>query len=53
MHELQRDIIPKFAWEKGKVYAKCLERKCREIEKSILEDSQSGFAWVTAPLSSI
>ena len=27
----------------GKVYAKCLERKCREIAKSKLEDGQCGF----------
>ena len=27
----------------GKVYAKCLERKCREIVKSKLEDGQCGF----------
>ena len=27
----------------GKVYVKCLERKCREIEGSKLEDGQSGF----------
>ena len=27
----------------GKVYAKCLERKCREIVESKLEDGQSGF----------
>ena len=27
----------------GKVYAKCLERKCREIVESKLEDSQCGF----------
>ena len=27
----------------GKVYAKCLERKCREIVESKLEDGQCGF----------
>ena len=27
----------------GKVYAKCLERKCREIEESKLKDGQCGF----------
>ena len=27
----------------GKMYAKCLERKCREIVESKLEDGQSGF----------
>ena len=27
----------------GKVYAKCLETKCREIVESKLEDGQSGF----------
>ena len=27
----------------GKVYTKCLERKCREIVESRLEDGQSGF----------
>ena len=27
----------------GKVYAKCLERKCREIVESKLEDCQCGF----------
>ena len=27
----------------GKVYAKCLERKCREIVVSKLEDGQCGF----------
>ena len=27
----------------GKVYAKCLERKCREIVESKLEDRQCGF----------
>ena len=27
----------------GKVYAECLERKCREIVESKLEDGQSGF----------
>ena len=27
----------------GKVYAKCLERKCRETVKSKLEDGQCGF----------
>ena len=27
----------------GKVYAKCLERKCREIVESTLEDDQCGF----------
>ena len=26
-----------------KVYAKCLERKCREIVESKLEDGQCGF----------
>ena len=40
MYKLQRDITPQFA---GKVYAKCLERKCREIVGSKLEDSQCGF----------
>ena len=27
----------------GKVYAKCFERKCREIMESKLEDGQCGF----------
>jgi len=27
----------------GKVYAKCFERKCREIVESKLEDGQCGF----------
>ena len=27
----------------GKVYAKCLERKCRELVESKLEDGQCGF----------
>ena len=32
----------------GKVYAKCLERKCREIVESKLEDDQCIFVWVAA-----
>ena len=27
----------------GKMYAKCLEKKCREIVESMLEDGQCGF----------
>ena len=40
MYKLQRDITPQFA---RKSIAKCLERKCREIVESKLEDGQCGF----------
>ena len=40
MCELQRDITPQFARES---IAKCLERKCREMVESKLEDGQCGF----------
>ena len=42
MYKLQRDITPQFARE-STLYAKCLERKCREIVESKLEDGQCGF----------
>ena len=41
MYKLQRDITPLVCL--GKVYVKCLERKCREIVESKLEDGQCGF----------
>ena len=41
MYKLQRDFTPRSL--PGKVYAKCLERKCREIVESKLEDGQCGF----------
>ena len=40
MYKLQRDITPCLP---GKVYAKCLEKKCREIVESKLEDVQCSF----------
>ena len=40
MYKLQRDITPQFA---GKVYDKCLERKCREIVESKLGYGQCGI----------
>ena len=41
MYKLQRDITPYSL--PGKVYAKCLERKRREIVESKLKDGQCGF----------
>ena len=38
MYKLQRDITPQFARE-----STCLEKKCREIVESKLEDGQCGF----------
>ena len=35
----------------GKIYAKCLERKCREIVESKLEDGSAVFVRVAAPLT--
>ena len=40
MYKLQRISLLSLP---GKVYAKCLERKCREIVESKLEDGQCGF----------
>ena len=42
MYKLPRDITS-YTSLPGKVYAKCLERKCRETVELILEDGQCGF----------
>ena len=37
----------------GKVYAKCLERRCREIVKSKWKNGQYGFIQVAAPRTKV